>query len=77
MQYQSAASSDALVPDCERDNKQQAEGTEMQQALVCQASQKVLQVLIDFIISFIQQNKQSIIHSMTSQSNNFNARNLS
>ena len=77
MQYQSAASSDALVADCESNAKQPAEGTEMQQALVCQASQKVLQVLIDFIISFIQQNKQSIIHSMTSQSNNFNARNLS
>ena len=40
---------------------QQRQQDDISSALVGQASQKVLQVLIEFILSFIQQNKQSIV----------------
>ena len=43
---------------------QQRQQDDISSALVGQASQKVLQVLIEFILSFIQQNKQSIVQSL-------------
>ena len=37
----------------------------MQVAMANKASQQVLQVLIEFVLSFIQQNKQSIVQSIS------------